>query len=102
MRFGRRLLLRVLQEDPNGAVVMPDDDKIDRSVLSINEKYPGLYNCWGAMDGLKLRVEKAGDYQIQNLFFNGWQHDHYISNLFFVLTRWQDKGMLNKCTGHNA
>jgi hypothetical protein len=51
-------------------------------VLSINEKYPALYNCWGAMDGLKLRVEKAGDYQIQNLFFNCWQHDHYISNLF--------------------
>jgi hypothetical protein len=82
MRFGRRLLLRVLQEDPNGAVVMPDHDEIDRFVLSINEKYPALYNCWGAMDGLKLCVEKAGDYQIQNLFFNGWQHDHYISNLF--------------------
>jgi hypothetical protein len=64
MRFGRRLLLRVLREDWNGAVVMPDDDKIDRFVLSINEKYSELYNCWGGMDGLKLRVEKAGDYQI--------------------------------------
>jgi hypothetical protein len=47
MRFGRRLLLRVLREDPNGAVVMPDNDEIDRFVLSINEKYPALYNCWG-------------------------------------------------------
>jgi hypothetical protein len=82
MRFGRRLLLRVLREDPNGAVVVPNNNKIDRFVLSINEKYPALYNCWGGMDGLKLRVEKAGDYQIQNLFFNGWQHGHYISKLF--------------------
>jgi hypothetical protein len=82
MRFGRRLFLRVLQEEQNGAVEMPDDNKIDSFVLSINEKYPLLCNCWGAMDGLKLRVEKAGDCQIQNMFFNGWQHDHYISNLF--------------------
>jgi hypothetical protein len=81
MRFGRRLLVRVLREDPNGAVVLPDNNEIDRFVLSINEKYPALYNCWGTMDELKLCVEKAGDYQIQNLFFNGWQHNHYISNL---------------------
>jgi hypothetical protein len=50
MRFGRRLLLRVLQEDRNGAVVMPNDNKIDSFVMSINEKYPALCNCWGAMD----------------------------------------------------
>jgi DDE superfamily endonuclease len=82
MRFGRRLLLRVLREDRNGAVVMPDVDEIDRFMNAINVKYPALHNCWGAMDGLKLRVERSGDYRIQNMFFNGWQHDHYISNLF--------------------
>jgi hypothetical protein len=82
MRFGRRWLLRVLQEDPNGAVVMPDDDEIDSFVWAINENFPAIRNCWGAMDGLKLCAKKAGDYQIQNMFFNGWQHDHYISNLF--------------------
>ena len=82
MRFGRRLLLRVLREDRNGAVVMPDDDEIDNFIGAIREKYPALHNCWGAMDGLKLRVERSGNYQIQNMFFNGWQHDHYISNLF--------------------
>ena len=82
MRFGRRLLLRVLREDRNGAVVMPDDDEIDNFIGAIKEKYPALHNCWGAMDGLKLRVERSGNYQIQNMFFNGWQHDHYISNLF--------------------
>jgi hypothetical protein len=82
MRFGRRLLLRVLREDQNCAVVMPNDNEIDRFVLSINEKYPALPNCWGAMDGLKLCAKKAGDCQIQNTFFNGWQHSQYISNLF--------------------
>jgi hypothetical protein len=37
---------------------------------------PALTNCWGAMDGLKVRLEKAGNSQIQNIFFNGWTHDH--------------------------
>jgi hypothetical protein len=82
MRFGRRLLLRVLREDRNGAVVMPDNDEIDTFIAAIRAKYPALHNCWGAMDGLKLRVERSGHHQIQNIFFNGWQHDHYVSNLF--------------------
>ena len=63
--------MRVLREDRNGAVVMPDDDEIDNFIGAIKEKYPELHNCWGAMDGLKLRVERSGNYQIQNMFFNG-------------------------------
>jgi hypothetical protein len=34
------------------------------------------------VDGLKLRLQKSGDHKIQNIFFNGWTHDHYVSNLF--------------------
>jgi hypothetical protein len=34
------------------------------------------------MDGLKLRLERAGDDTTQNNFYNGWTHDHYVSNLF--------------------
>jgi hypothetical protein len=34
------------------------------------------------MDGLKLRLERSGDATIQNNFYNGWTHDHYVSNLF--------------------
>jgi hypothetical protein len=34
------------------------------------------------MDGLKLRLEKGGDKGTQNNFYNGWTHNHYVSNLF--------------------
>ena len=33
------------------------------------------------MDGLKLYLEQAGDTIIQNMFYNGWTHDHYVSSV---------------------
>ena len=61
---------------------MPTDDELDEFVAAIAVKYPALTNCWGAMDGLKLRLERAGDNNMQNNYYNGWTHDHYVSNLF--------------------
>eukprot|EP00957_Ditylum_brightwellii_P152448 11605089-Ditylum_brightwellii.AAC.1 len=34
------------------------------------------------MDGLKLCLEQSGSHAIQNAFYNGWKHDHYVSNIF--------------------
>lgn len=34
------------------------------------------------MDGLKLYLQKAGDYDTQNNFYNGWTHNHYVSAVF--------------------
>jgi hypothetical protein len=36
-------------------------------------------------NGLKLGLEQSGDDATQNIFFNGWTHDHYVSNLFLFL-----------------
>ena len=33
-------------------------------------------------DGLKLYLEQSGNYIIQNMFYNGWTHDHDVSNVF--------------------
>ena len=41
-------------------------------------KYSCLKNCWGAMDGLKLLLKRSCDEMIQNMFYNGWTHDHYV------------------------
>jgi hypothetical protein len=30
----------------------------------------------------KLRIQAAGDGRIQEMFYNGWTHDHYVTNLF--------------------
>jgi hypothetical protein len=32
------------------------------------------------MDGLKLMLEQSGDALIQEQFYNGWKHDHYVTS----------------------
>ena len=82
LRFSRRVLVKVLHDDVEGQVVFPCDDEIAAFQAAISAKYPRLKDCWGAMDGLKLLLERCGDDIIQNNFYNGWTHDHYVSNLF--------------------
>jgi hypothetical protein len=33
------------------------------------------------MDGLKIALEQSGDALIQEHFYNGWTHDHYVSSV---------------------
>jgi DDE superfamily endonuclease len=86
LRFGRRILVKVLQDQPEARVEMPNGAEIESFQKAINDKYPSLTNVWGSMDGLKLYLQQAGRKDgrgdVQNYFYNGWTHDHYVSNLF--------------------
>jgi hypothetical protein len=82
LRFRRRLLIKILRNNPLAQVGMPIDDEIRQFEDAVQSKFPALGHCWGAMDGLKLCLERSGDDATQNIFFNGWTHDHYVSNLF--------------------
>jgi hypothetical protein len=82
LRFGRRMLIQALRTNELAVVALPTAEELQGFVAAVTRKYPALQNCWGAMDGLKIRLECAGNSQMQNLFYNGWTHDHYISNLF--------------------
>jgi hypothetical protein len=86
VRFGRRLLVRVLRNHPNARVKMPNGEEIASFCQAISVKYPSLTNVWGSMDGLKLYLQQAGRQHgkgdVQNYFYNGWTHDHYVTNLF--------------------
>ena len=80
--YGKRVLIKVLRNVNAAKVKMPSDDEVATYVDMIQDKYPALTNCWGAMDGLKIGLEAAGDEQTQSCFYNSWKCDHYISNLF--------------------
>jgi hypothetical protein len=82
LRFGRRMLIKALWSNELAVVALPTAEELQGFVAAVTRKYPALQDCWGAMDGLKLRLECAGNSKMQNLFYNGWTHDHYISNLF--------------------
>ena len=40
-----------------------------------------LSDVWIALDGLKLYIEQSPKGSIQSRFYNGWTHDHYVTNL---------------------
>lgn len=82
LRFGRRVLMKVLKNDPNAEVRMPSGPELEGLKLAISGKYSLLQNVFCVADGLKLHLEQSGDSVIQNMFYNGWTHDHYVGNVF--------------------
>lgn len=84
IRFGRRILVDVLRASPEGDIKMPSEEELEEYIEAISDRHPNLgrERVWGAMDGLKLHLEQSGDHIIQNMFYNGWTCDHYVTNLF--------------------
>jgi hypothetical protein len=82
LKFGRRLLLKVLKAEPGANVQMPSLGEIEEFKRIIVDRYPTLVDVFYVMDGLKLPLEASGRYRMQECFYNGWTHDHYVSNVF--------------------
>ncbi len=50
---------------------------------AIQVRHQNLTAVWGcAMDGLEPYLEQSEDVVLQNMFYNGWTHDHYVSSVF--------------------
>ena len=81
LRFGRRILIKVLTNEPSAAIRIPDDNTIRMYQQVIQERHPNLQGVWCTMDGLKLYLQQSGNACIQNNFYNGWTHDHYVSSV---------------------
>ena len=47
----------------------------------ISERHPLLTDCWAMMDGLKLYLQASGNSDIQERYYNGWTHDHYVTSI---------------------
>jgi DDE superfamily endonuclease len=79
LRFSRRILVGILENEPLAQIKIPDDNTIKGFQQTIRERFPALDGCWCTMDGLKLYIQKSGNNTKQNNFYNGWTHDHYVS-----------------------
>lgn len=82
VRFARRIIIHILASHPDAKVAMPTNHEVEYYKEVIASKYPLLKDCWGAMDGLKILIQKAGSEIEQNNFYNGWKSDHFVTNLF--------------------
>lgn len=53
-----------------------------------------LNHVYAFADGLKLTLEQSGDAIIQEIFYNYWTRNHYVSNVFFLFA---PSGVLIAC-----
>lgn len=82
LRFGRRILIKVLSNNDLARIQIPSPEKIREYCAAVESRHPNLRDVWCTMDGLKLLLQHAGDFNVQNNFYNGWTHDHYVSGVF--------------------
>lgn len=86
IRFGRRILIQVLCNDGIEKAVVPSDAEIDEFKGAFRSRHSARSDVFCVAEVLKLMLQQSGGVTIQNQFFNGWMHDHYVSNLFIFTT----------------
>jgi DDE superfamily endonuclease len=83
LKFSRRVLLYVLWKNKLARVKMPSDTMIEEYKRIIKLRHPALGDVYCFADGLKLEIENTdGELDEQSMFYNGWTHGHYVTNLF--------------------
>ena len=83
LRFGRRIVIEVFKNDPMATIRLPTTIEMQQYTDAISAKHPHLGNhkVWCTVDGLKLMLEQAPNTLIQEQFYNGWTHDHYVTSV---------------------
>ncbi len=89
LRFGMRLTVETFRHNPLARVSIPLAEEIERFKVAFAERHLLLTDSWATMDGLKLYLQTAGNAYIQEWFYNGWTHDHYL-----LLFRWDNSNFL--------
>ncbi len=82
LRFGIHLLVKTYSNNLLARVAIPSVDERESFKGAFTVRHPLLNDCWATMDGLKLYLQQAGSGEIQECFYNGWTHDHYVKSVF--------------------
>jgi DDE superfamily endonuclease len=81
MKFGRRGLLIILSRNEQAKVEMPADDKVVELCAVTRLQHPLLPDVFAVADGLKLYFQQCDGLDEQSMYYNGWKHDHFITNV---------------------
>jgi hypothetical protein len=82
LRFGRRIVADVLNNDHFARIKVPSDDQIQKYKDAVAVKYPLLCDVWSSMDGIKTPIQQSGSTKTQGYFYNGWKHNHFVTSVF--------------------
>ncbi len=82
LRFGMRLFVKMFRDDKLARVKIPSAEEIESFKEAFAARDPLLTDCWATIDGLKLYLQQSGNANIQERYYNGWMHDHYVMSIF--------------------
>jgi hypothetical protein len=82
LKFSRKILISFLSDHSKARVNLPTPEEVAVYQGTIKVRYPLLKDVWCFADGLKLPLQQAGNAAVQDMFYNGWTHGHYVTNLF--------------------
>jgi hypothetical protein len=82
LRFARRMLLKCLCQHPLSRVRFPSDEAIEKYQQIVLCRHPSLCDVYCTADGCKLKLQSCKGLSEQGMYYNGWLHGHYVTNLF--------------------
>ncbi|KAI0369732.1 hypothetical protein BV20DRAFT_1113454 [Pilatotrama ljubarskyi] len=82
LRSAINILLETLNALSDAKVVWPTPREMREYSDIITQRHPLLIGAFGTVDGLNLPVQVSQDEEIENATYNGWLHEHFVSNIF--------------------
>jgi DDE superfamily endonuclease len=82
LRFGRRMLISCLINHPLAKVQMPSNEAVEKLKQLCVARHSSLPDVYCSADGLKIHFQSCHGLSEQSMFYNGWLHGHFITNLF--------------------
>jgi hypothetical protein len=82
LKFGIRILTKILLQERGAKVVMPTPETIQQFMDIMEDKYPALGGVYCVMDGLKVPIQRPGDHPMQNAYNNGCLYGHFAGCIF--------------------
>ncbi len=87
IRFARQIIIHVLIDHPEARIALPAPERLRDMQQVVASRYPLIEGAALVMDGLKFLIKKSSFLHEQSRYYNGWQHSHWIVNVFvFDLT----------------
>jgi DDE superfamily endonuclease len=74
-------LLILLSEHERAKVEMPTDQTVVELCSITRLRHPLLPDIFAVADGLKLYFQQCDGLDEESMYYNGWKHDHFITNV---------------------
>jgi hypothetical protein len=79
--FAKRIIVKELRNHLMARVKIPSSERISEYKEMVCNRHRNIHDIWCTMDGLKIMLEQSGDVLIQEQYYNGWTHGHYVSSV---------------------